>query len=132
MYSLPTTVKVKDREFHIRDKGDYRMVLDCFSALQDEELSEDYRVLASLLIFYNEFTGLEDIWQYEKYIPELCGTVLEVLKTKGRKCGIVALTYNAKFKTYSNTPKMDYLGLTQRQKQTQEKEQKQKQEKIPW
>ena len=40
MYSLPTTVKVKDREFHIRDKGDYRMVLDCFSALQDEELSE--------------------------------------------------------------------------------------------
>ena len=71
MYSLPTTVKVKDREFHIRDRGDYRMVLDCFSALQDEELSEDYRVLASLLIFYNEFTGLEDIQQYEEYIPEL-------------------------------------------------------------
>ena len=71
MYSLPTTVKVKDREFHIRDKGDYRMVLDCFSALQDEELSEDYRVLASLLIFYNECDSLEDTLVYEEYLPDL-------------------------------------------------------------
>ena len=71
MYSLPTTVTVKDREFHIRNRGDYRMVLDCFSALQDEELSEDYRVLASLLIFYNEFDSLEDIVFYEEYLPEL-------------------------------------------------------------
>lgn len=78
------------------------------------------------------YEKLEQELLEEKYIPELCGTVLEVLKTKGRKCGIVALTYNAKFKTYSNAPKMDYLGVTQRQKQTQEKEQKQKQEMIPW
>lgn len=71
MYQLPTTVKVKDREFHIRNNGDFRMVLDCFSALQDEELSEDHRVLASLLIFYNEFGSLEDIEINREYTEEL-------------------------------------------------------------
>ena len=71
MYELPTTITVKDREFHIRDSGDFRMVLDCFSALQDEELSEDYRVLASLLIFYNEFSSETDLANYKEYVEGL-------------------------------------------------------------
>lgn len=71
MYRLPTTVTVKGREFHIRDSGDFRMVLDCFSALQDEELSEDYRVLASLLIFYNEFSTIDDIEEVRDYTEGL-------------------------------------------------------------
>ena len=61
MYRLPTKVTVDGLEFNIRERGDFRMVLDCFKALQDVELSEDYRVLASLLIFYNEFTDIEDL-----------------------------------------------------------------------
>ena len=71
MYSLPTTVTVNDRTFHIRNSGDFRMVLDCFAALQDEELSEDYRVLASLLIFYNEFNSIEELRDYEEYLGDL-------------------------------------------------------------
>ena len=71
MYNLPTTVKVKDREFHIRDSGDFRMVLDCFSALQDENLSEDYRVLASLIIFYNEFESEADVLNAKDYAEDL-------------------------------------------------------------
>jgi hypothetical protein len=71
MYRLPTKVKVNDLEFNIRERGDFRMVLDCFKALQDEELSEDYRVLASLLIFYNELNSLEDLREYEPHINEL-------------------------------------------------------------
>ena len=54
MYELPTSVCVNDKEFQIRNNGDFRMVLDCFNALGDEELGEDYRFLASLIIFYNE------------------------------------------------------------------------------
>jgi len=65
MFSLPTTVAVNDRTLHIRNKGDYRVILDCFIALSDEELSEDLRVLASLLIFYNEFNSVEDIDEFE-------------------------------------------------------------------
>ena len=71
MYRLPTKVTVDDLEFNIRERGDFRMVLDCFKALQDEELSEDYRVLASLLIFYNEFNDFEDLRVYEPQLNEL-------------------------------------------------------------
>ena len=77
MYSLPTKVKADDLEFNIRDRGDFRMVLDCFKALQDEELSEDYRVLASLLIFYNEFNDIEDLREFE---PQLQVLVNEMFK----------------------------------------------------
>ena len=47
------------------------MVLDCFSTLQDDELGEDYRVLASLLIFYNEFTNLKDLEECSDYLEGL-------------------------------------------------------------
>ena len=71
MYRLPTKVTVNDLEFNIRERGDFRMVLDCFNALQDEELSEDYRVLASLLIFYNEFNDVADLRDYEDCLTDL-------------------------------------------------------------
>ena len=77
MYRLPTKVTVDGLEFNIRDRGDFRMVLDCFKALQDTELSEDYRVLASLLIFYNEFNDLDDLREYE---PQLNGLVKEMFR----------------------------------------------------
>lgn len=71
MYRLPTKVTVDGLEFNIRERGDFRMVLDCFKALQDEELSEDYRVLASLLIFYNELNSMDDLYVYEPHLNEL-------------------------------------------------------------
>ena len=71
MYRLPTKVIVDGLEFNIRERGDFRMVLDCFKALQDEELSEDYRVLASLLIFYNELNDYDDLRQYEPQVQKL-------------------------------------------------------------
>ena len=71
MYRLPTKVIVDNLQFNIRERGDFRMVLDCFNALQDEELSEDYRVLASLLIFYNELNDFDDIRHYEPQLQEL-------------------------------------------------------------
>ena len=70
MYELPTSITIEDRQYQITNNGDYRVVLDCFSALSDSELSEDEKVLASLLIFYNEFEELEDIPREEDiFIP---------------------------------------------------------------
>lgn len=71
MYRLPTKVTVNGLEFNIRERGDFRMVLDCFKALQDVELSEDYRVLASLLIFYNELNDIENLRENESCLNEL-------------------------------------------------------------
>lgn len=56
MYDLPTSIYIEDTEYKIRNAGDFRVVLDCFSALGDIELGEDYRILASLIIFYEDFT----------------------------------------------------------------------------
>lgn len=56
MYELPTSIFVGDKKFQIREAGDFRVVLDCFSALGDTEMGEDFRVLASLIMFYDNFT----------------------------------------------------------------------------
>ena len=61
MYSLPTTVKIRDNDFKIRNKGDFRMVLDCFNALQDDNLSQQERVISSLIIFYDDVHSYEDL-----------------------------------------------------------------------
>lgn len=71
MYELPTSVFVNDREYKIRNAGDFRMVLDCFSALNDIELGEDYRILASLLIFYEDFDDEDDIPKDSEIVTEL-------------------------------------------------------------
>lgn len=61
MYEIPTTIEIDDMVFPIRCDGDYRMVLDCFSCLNDFELTEQERVFACLIIFYEDFNDLEDI-----------------------------------------------------------------------
>ena len=55
MYDLPTSIFIEDKKYKIREAGDFRVVLDCFSALGDIELGEDDRILASLIIFYDGF-----------------------------------------------------------------------------
>ena len=61
MYDIPTTVEINGKQFQIRNNGDYRMVLDCFLALQDVELSQQERLFASLIIFYQDLNAIEDV-----------------------------------------------------------------------
>ena len=69
MYSLQTTVEIDDSVFHIRNKGDFRVILDCFDALNDTELTEMERLYCALIIFYKEFEDIEDI--PEENLPRL-------------------------------------------------------------
>lgn len=61
MYELPTTIIINDTTYAIRNQGDYRMVLDCFQVLNDIELSEDERIIACLIIFYEDFNDVESV-----------------------------------------------------------------------
>ena len=61
MYNIPTSITIQDKSFGIRNKGDYRVVLDCFSALNDTELSEQERMIACLIIFYEDLNSVDDI-----------------------------------------------------------------------
>lgn len=60
MYEIPTSITVDGREFKIRNNGDFRVILDCFQALADVELSARERLLASLIIFYEDFDVIEN------------------------------------------------------------------------
>lgn len=74
MYEIPTSVKIEDTVFQIRNNGDYRMVLDCFNALQDAELTKQERLFVSLIIFYEDINSLED---FEKF-PNIEDAVSEM------------------------------------------------------
>lgn len=59
MYTIPTSININGVEYKIRNDGDYRVILDCFQALGDAELTARERLLAALIIFYPDFTQLE-------------------------------------------------------------------------
>ena len=61
MYELPTTIDINEQSFTIRNRGDYRMVLDCFDALNDADISQEERIYSALIIFYDCLQEIEDI-----------------------------------------------------------------------
>lgn len=60
IWDLPISVEVGGNSYEITNGCDYRVVLDVFGVLNDDELSEQEKVIASLLIFYKDLT-LENI-----------------------------------------------------------------------
>lgn len=71
MFEIPTTIEVDGIEYKIRNNGDFRMVLDCFLALGDEDLDQQERLFASLIIFYEKFNSIEDIYDNISSVEEL-------------------------------------------------------------
>lgn len=74
MYSIPQAITINNKSYAIREKGDYRMVLDCFKALNDEELDKTERVVACLMIFYEDFNSIQDvanIGDLEPFVKEM-------------------------------------------------------------
>lgn len=61
MFELPTSILINNKEYNIRNKGDFRLILDIFNALNDKELEKDYRVYTALIMFYENINELDDI-----------------------------------------------------------------------
>lgn len=61
MYDIPISIKIDGTEYRIRNNGDFRVILDCFRALSDTDLDARERLLASLIIFYNDFSSIDDL-----------------------------------------------------------------------
>lgn len=51
-WNLPISVEIDGTEYAIRNKCDYRVVLDVIKALNDEDLEMQYRIHCALFIFY--------------------------------------------------------------------------------
>lgn len=61
MFDLPTSITINGQPYGITNKGDFRMVIDCFLALNDAELTEQERILTALVIFYEDINDIADI-----------------------------------------------------------------------
>lgn len=73
-----------------------------------------------------DYKKLEEELLKEGYDIKNTSTVLEVLKTKGERCGLVALKYDKNQKTYTEVPKITSEEYGKRIHATKEKEE------IPW
>lgn len=68
MWSLPTSVVIDGVTHNIRNKCDFRVVLDVISALNDKELDDESRVKCALFIFYDD---VEKISNYQSAVDEM-------------------------------------------------------------
>ena len=65
VYEIPISIQSSGKEYKIRNRGDYRTILDCFQALDDAELKSTERLMASLLIFYEDFNSIDDLYKVD-------------------------------------------------------------------
>ena len=61
MYELPTEIMIENVPYQIRNRGDYRVILDVFSVLEDAELDQKERIISALIIFYEDLNEIEDV-----------------------------------------------------------------------
>lgn len=53
-YDLPESVMIDGKAYAIRNRGDWRMILDVIAALTDPDLTDGERLIAALTIFYDD------------------------------------------------------------------------------
>lgn len=68
MWDLPIAVEINGKSHPIRNKCDYRVVLDVICALNDNELTDEEKVKCALLIFYEDISAIDD---FEVAIKEM-------------------------------------------------------------
>lgn len=67
MWNLPISVEINGTKYPIRNKCDFRVVLDVISSLSDEELEMEQRVECALFQFY----GNDELDTVEKVLTSL-------------------------------------------------------------
>lgn len=60
-WTLPTSIIIDEKEFFIRNKCDYRVVLDVIEALNDDEIDKQHRISCALCIFYEDLSGCTNL-----------------------------------------------------------------------
>ena len=99
MWSLPTTVTINEKKYPIRNKCDFRVVLDVISSLNDEELEMEQRVECALFQFY----GNDELDTLEKVL----------LSLNDIQIAMVEMMLNGQF-VNSSMEKIDHSCIAQR------------------
>lgn len=80
MWNLPTSVTINGNEFEIRNKCDYRVILDVISALNDNDLEMQHRVVCALFQFYGNDTDLNTVENVLNSLGDIQSAISEMLK----------------------------------------------------
>jgi hypothetical protein len=67
-WDLPLYVEINGQKHNIRNKCDYRVVLDVICALNDVDLTDEEKIKCALYIFYEDISKISD---YEIAIQEM-------------------------------------------------------------
>jgi len=59
IYDLPISININGKDYLIRNKGDYRVVLDVITALNDPNLKDYEKALCILVIFYEKYNQIK-------------------------------------------------------------------------
>ena len=59
-YDLPTSIEINNNVYPIRNKGDYRVVLDVIATLNDDELTELEKSTCALYVFYQDVSTIKE------------------------------------------------------------------------
>ena len=68
IWDLPLNVEINGEIHAIRNKCDYRVVLDVISTLNDPELTEEEKIKCALIIFYEKASNISD---FETAVKEM-------------------------------------------------------------
>ena len=60
IWDLPIDVEINGIKHSIRNRCDYRVVLDVICALNDNELTDEEKVKCALCIFYEDVSKIDD------------------------------------------------------------------------
>lgn len=60
IWDLPIDVEINGKKYPIRNKCDYRVVLDVICALNDNELTDEEKIKCALFIFYEDISQIAD------------------------------------------------------------------------
>ena len=61
MWNLPVFVEIDGKRHNIRNKCDYRVVLDVIAVLKDNELNQEEQIKCALFIFYENILDIKDV-----------------------------------------------------------------------
>jgi adenylate kinase len=64
-WDLPISVKIGENFYNIRDKCNFKVILDCLEAIKDDTLSDRDRALCALYIFYEDFVKISELSENE-------------------------------------------------------------------
>ena len=93
MWELPTYVVVGDREYDVRNKADYRVIIDVIAALDDAELTDAERAIAALMIFYDDVNDIEDVFNIFHDVQAALNSMMNCINCNDNEIG-----HNAKIK----------------------------------